>query len=342
MSAAIMTHDDDRLIADSANAFLAGAGGLDRVRRLRDAGGGLDRATWTAMAELGWFAMLVPEDAGGLGLTPRDAVTLMEAVGRHLPVEPVAGALAAAAAIAAARPEAAALEAAMAGRLVVVPVAAPAVRRVDGAWTGASDHAADLAAADAFLVAAHSALLLLPADAAGLRVEALPGVDGGSVGRLHLDGVTAAEELAVGDAASAAATLATDMLRLAHAAYLVGLADTALAATVAFMTERRQFGVPIASFQALQHRAASLAVAVRSARALVQEAARPADRTAACAAAKLVAGETAFAVAKECIQFHGAIGFTDEHTIGLFLKRAMALCGAAGSADDCLRAVAAA
>ncbi|HYD69005.1 acyl-CoA dehydrogenase family protein [Azospirillum sp.] len=338
--------DEDRLIADSAAAFLERAGGLDRVRRLRDGGGALDRATWRGMADLGWIGVLVPQDAGGLGMTLREVAILLEAAGRWLPVEPLAGAIAAAAAIAQVRADSPALAALLAGDAVVVPVEGAAVTEADGGLSGSTDVAADVAAADAFLLVAgqggDARLRLVPKAVAGLRVEAVRTVDGGSAGRLHLDGVRTADAtaLAEGEAAVAAARTVMGIVRFAHAACLVGLADEALRRSVAYLNERRQFGVPIGSFQALQHRAATLYVRLSAARALLHEAAQAADPSAAGAAAKLVASETALLVTKESIQFHGAIGFTDEHPIGLYLRRAMAVAGAGGTTDACLDAFA--
>jgi alkylation response protein AidB-like acyl-CoA dehydrogenase len=112
---------------------------------------------------------------------------------------------------------------------------------------------------------------------------------------------------------------------------LAGLAARALELTAEYLKTREQFGVPIGSFQALQHRAASMHVEVASARALVREAARAIGhpgQTRAAAAAKAYASDAALKVTREAIQLHGAIGFTDEHDIGLFHRRAMALVAA--------------
>lgn len=115
---------------------------------------------------------------------------------------------------------------------------------------------------------------------------------------------------------------------LGDAAYLCGLMDGALRLALDYLRLRRQFGVPIGSFQALQHRAADFHVDVTATRALVREAARAfgTSRGAwAAAAAVQRAGAAALRVSQEVVQFHGAIGFADEHDAGLYLRRAMTI-----------------
>jgi alkylation response protein AidB-like acyl-CoA dehydrogenase len=119
---------------------------------------------------------------------------------------------------------------------------------------------------------------------------------------------------------------------------MVGLMHEALQITLGYMALRKQFGQPIGAFQALQHRAASCYVSMVSTRATVHEACRslaqPALLHRAAAIAKAAVSDAALHVTKECVQFHGAIGFTDEHDIGLFLRRAMTLAARQGNARD--------
>jgi alkylation response protein AidB-like acyl-CoA dehydrogenase len=132
--------------------------------------------------------------------------------------------------------------------------------------------------------------------------------------------------VASGPVAQAAFEHATDVMRLGYAAYLVGLAHEALQMALDFMKIRSQFGTPIGTFQALQHRAATCYVDASASRALVYEAARcfrSPTRARAVAAAKARASAAALHVTKECVQFHGAMGFADEHDIGLYLRKAM-------------------
>ncbi|HVB36947.1 MAG TPA: acyl-CoA dehydrogenase family protein, partial [Vicinamibacterales bacterium] len=125
-----------------------------------------------------------------------------------------------------------------------------------------------------------------------------------------------------------------------YSALLVGLMREALRLTLHHLKERRQFGVPIGSFQAIRHRCASMYVGVAATRALLFEAceaAGSARQALAAAAAKAKAAEVALKLVEECVQFHGATGFSDAHDIGLFFRRAMALVRAGGDAPTCRR-----
>jgi alkylation response protein AidB-like acyl-CoA dehydrogenase len=117
-----------------------------------------------------------------------------------------------------------------------------------------------------------------------------------------------------------------NLQRLGDASYLCGLMGAALQLALDYMRLRRQFGVPIGSFQALQHRATACHVDATATRALVHEAARAfgtAREAWAAAASMHRAAAAALRVTKEVVQFHGAIGFADEHDAGLYLRRAM-------------------
>jgi len=124
---------------------------------------------------------------------------------------------------------------------------------------------------------------------------------------------------------------------LGYSALLVGLADEALAMTVQYLKDRKQFGVPIGSFQALQHSAASLYVLIKASHALLYEAcqASAARRAIAALSAKSYAAETAMTTVKECVALHGAMGYTAEHNMSLYFRRAMALAVAGGDAVTC-------
>jgi len=113
--------------------------------------------------------------------------------------------------------------------------------------------------------------------------------------------------------------------------------DEALQMTVTYLKDRRQFGVPIGSFQALQHRAASLYVVIKANRALLYEACKagPERRRVAALGLKAYAAQSAMQTVKECVQLHGAMGYTEEHDMSLFFRRAMALAVAGGDAASC-------
>ncbi|MCW5679858.1 MAG: acyl-CoA/acyl-ACP dehydrogenase [Xanthobacteraceae bacterium] len=331
----------DSMIADSAKTFLARIGGTARARKLRDSGTPFDAAAWKGMAELGWFGLLVPEESGGLGLGGFELIELMEALGAQLAGEPVAEAIAAAVALAP-RNSVALCGDVIAGTAVVVPVAGEGFKLAGGRITGTSKPVVDLAAGSHALVAAagdDSNLYAVSLLSAGALLETRATVDGRTVSVLRLDMPSeAASRIPVRNARGALAH-AQAITRLSSAAYLVGLADAAFAMALEYMKTRKQFGVPIGSFQALQHRAATVYVRIASVRALVSECARAygTERfVSAASAAASTASEMALQVTKESIQFHGAIGFADEHDIGLYFRRAMSVIASIGTAAECL------
>lgn len=346
----VFTHDD-QMIADSVAAFSKQGGGIERVRGLRDAGQALDGETWRNAAAQGWIGMLTPDSAGGLGLDVREALVLLRALGRSVPFEPYSAAISVAHCLGRIAPQSEALAALLAGSAITVPVFSQAIVGGPGALSGTSATETDIAAADHFLLASHSSkgtrLLLVDREASGLSIRTAATRDGGSVGTLTLHDV-AGELLADGELGAQAACELADLRRLCRAAELVGLAHEAFSMTLDYLRTREQFGVPIGSFQALQHRAATLFVEIESSDALLFEAARafggPRQRIAALAA-MMQAMRTALHVGKEAIQMHGAIGFTDEFQVGFFLKRAMSLAAAergpegmliaAGANPDC-------
>jgi alkylation response protein AidB-like acyl-CoA dehydrogenase len=340
----VLERSERQLIGNSARSFLEGAGGVARARERRNARS-LDRAVWAQMAGLGWFGMLLPEAQGGSGLAMIDTLELFQALGEALAPDPVAPVIASACALAEARTdEAAGLLAGLIEGDVVALFAAEANAAeipgvTGGRLNGCTGMRMDLHAAGCIIFSAltDGGVVLFGADSGqpGVEKELRDTVDGGTTGRLRLHAVDVASlrVLARGEAAQAAARCAADIECLANAAMLTGLMDRALAVAVEYLGTRHQFGKPIGSFQALQHRAASCHVDLAASRAITHEAAlavgTPRQRGAA-AAAKAYVSDATLRVTREAIQFHGAIGFTDEHDIGLFHRRALALAAAGG------------
>ena len=336
--------DDRELVAQSAADLLRHLGGLKHARAVRDAWPKPDRAAWKAMAEAGWIGALVPEAAGGSGMDPLDACALLEGAGEWLVPEPLAPAMAAATALSSCD-GATCLPAMLSGERLVLPAldaydgdaAAGAQRSGDAlVLDGKIANVADGPWATDFLVPArigdHWALALVAADANGVSHAPAATVDGGSVGELRLDRARA-QAVATGEAARVALVTLADLSALGRAALLASLARRALSMTVDYLKTRQQFGRPIGANQVLQHRAATAQVDVTVTVALVRDGFRAfgsACQRAGASAAAARASATAMRVTQECIQLHGAIGYTDEYDAGLFLRRAMALAGACG------------
>lgn len=355
--------DHRALLADSVADFCARGTDIARVRKLRGTSAEYDRAVWKKMAELGWLGILVPEQHGGLGLGLTEMAIVARGLARGLAPEPLAGAaVLAATALGAADNEA--LKREQLPQLVAGQVLAalawqedagaldPAAIRAsvtpfEGGYklNGVKRFVAGSAQADAFLVTARAAdgivLLWLPRGTAGTRLELAILADGRAFGTLKLDDalVPKAHVAASGAAAAAALSLAFDHANAIAAAELAGVMDRALEMSLDYLKTRVQFGKPIGSFQALQHRAVDLHIHREVANAVLEESLaaldlRPAAAARAAAASRVKArcADAALKITRETIQLHGAIGFTDDYDAGLYLKRAMTLAAWLGGA----------
>ena len=328
-----------RMTRDSAGAVAPRGGGLGRVRVLRYTKPGFDRDVWRQMAELGWIGLRLPEESGGAGMGVSESVALYEELGCGLVPEPlIAGSLAAS--VLADTSDGILLAGVLAGDTLVA-LAWQSTTDATGLMEGKADrrmHVPMAGAADHVLVPVRqdgrTRLLLLGADEA----EATPVTrqDGSTVATLRIpDGAGQVIAADLGDAIDRA----LDEAALGTAAYLLGVAERAFEITLDYLKQRKQFGQPLAAFQALQHRAADIKIQLTLARASVEGAAIELDmgagsrrRAAVVSRAKARAADTAMLVGRETVQMHGAIGYADEHDIGLFTRKAMAVANEFGSA----------
>lgn len=284
-------------------------------------------AAWSALAEMGVLGVMVPESAGGLGMDDEDMVPLLVECGRVALPDPVA---------ATAYTAAGQLAAAGGADDVLAQIATGDASVAVG--FGPDAVVAGAGTADWFLLgdaldggAAH----LLPAGS--VTLEHLESVDG--TRDLARVGWSAADGRPAGDAASLRSRAATGT-----AAVLVGLGRTMVDLTVAYAAERQQFGVPIGSFQAVKHHLADASMHVEFAEPLVSQAANSLAHGAPEAAlhasmAKAKASDAARGAAAAALQCHGAIGYTVEYDLHLFMKRAWALAVEAGDAETHRRLV---
>jgi alkylation response protein AidB-like acyl-CoA dehydrogenase len=350
----IILEDQDgtlTMLRDSVAAFAQRFDGAKALRARRNAGKDLDRGIWSAMAEAGWLGLMLPEELGGADLGLREQAILSEALGRALITEPLAqlsifsGTLIAGAEVGVERTRLA--EGLVSGSLIVSPVwqdmkgglaAVNAATDAEGVvLSGTAELVVAAASADVFLVVAQSeddgVLISVPRGTEGLMVTERPTVDGATLAQIRFDGcrVAAGQVLARGLLKSGLLDEAIQSTRLALAAELAGAGSKALEDTVTYTKERVQFGKPVASFQAIQHRlvdmwsAAEFACAaiVNAIERLVDEPGKPAAL--AVLAAKARAGDAAIDISRKAIHLHGAMGFTDECNIGLYMKRAVNL-----------------
>jgi len=359
-----MVDDTERMLRDSVAAFLQRGEGPGRMRRLRGTRPGFERETWTAIAEAGWIGLHIAEDMGGAGLGFGELTAVMEELGRGLSLEPLgpAGILTAGALAHAGGDAAALLPRIVSGETI----AAPAWQEVEGdhagtrcatratgeRLTGTKDFLLLAEGADGYVVTAAEGdgrpeLWWVEAGAQGVHVEPRIRTDGGWISQLRLDECPATR-LADAEATARALPAAVDEARLAAAAELVGVMSRAFEITVDFVKQRNQFGKPIGSFQALQHRIVDLWTQKELARSAVMRAAEtfdrtsdPHDRALTASAAKARCSDAALLVTRQAIQLHGGMGYTDEADIGLFLKRALVLAGWLGNGAAMRRRVSA-
>jgi acyl-CoA dehydrogenase len=348
-------NEERRMLRDSAQTFLAERAPVAHLRKLRDAGDakGYAPELWSAFAEQGYSAILVPEAYGGLGLGVAEAGLVAEQIGHTIAPTPyfstaVLSAWLLKTAGSAAQqkewlPRIATAETVTAlavderSRHRASAIETKAVRQGSG-WKidGKKLFVVDGHVAQALIVAARTdqgvALLLVPAGTPGLRVERTAMVDTHNAARVTLDGVQVGGDALIGTPETGAALLeqVLDVGRAVAAAELLGLADEVFDRTVQYLKDRKQFDRAIGEFQALQHRAAELFCDLELTRAIVRQAlkaldeGRP-DAPLRVAQAKARACLTANRAVQEGVQLHGGIGMTDELDIGLFMKRARVL-----------------
>jgi alkylation response protein AidB-like acyl-CoA dehydrogenase len=342
---------EQTLLRDSAAKFVAGAG-PKVARGLRERDPSFDPARLREAGELGWLGILVPDAMNGPGLGLTELALVIEQAGRGLVCEPIGLATISAAGLALGRMPHPMLDRAMSGAAVVVPALeesgygddplAPRTRIVgkSGAARLSGEKVSVCAdGAEGFLVSAGgedgAALCYVSRDAPGLTLATAPTVDGRKLATLSLN--EAPTEIIRPESNSINAVEALHNLALmALSAELLGVMEQAQEMTFDYLRIRKQFGKLIGSFQALQHQAVNIYIRVEATRSLVFQVAANNDAfridPAMAVAVKAKASEDALAVTKACIQLHGAIGFTDEHDIGLYLKRAMLLSSLFGNA----------
>ncbi|KQP20610.1 acyl-CoA dehydrogenase family protein [Pseudorhodoferax sp. Leaf267] len=342
--------EDRRMLADTLNRYVAEQYGIEARHKIVKAPKGYSTEQWQQFAELGAIGALFSEADGGYGGAGFDIAVVFEALGRGLVVEPLLGsAVLAGSAIAKAGNEAqrAHLEKIIDGSTIAAfahgepgsgytldQAATTATQTSDG-WllNGTKTMVQQGEAATLFVVSASTtqglSLFLVPADATGVSVNGSPTVDGGRVAQVTLTNVTVPADALLGTEGKALATVEHAVARgiVALAAESLGTMDVARAATLEYLQTRKQFGVPIGSFQALQHRMADVLLEIEQARSAVINAAAAVDgddriaREKAVSAAKYSVGRIGTLVAEEAIQLHGGIGMTWELPLSHYAKR---------------------
>ena len=333
--------DEQTMLAGQVKAFLADHSSPERVAELAESSEGWDRGSWKQVAELGLLGLSAPEDGGGSGMTFLDEAVVLEEMGAALYPGPYFSSVVLAQPALERDPDL--LESLVAGEKTATLALQDAVRETSaaeegGAWrlSGTKVNVPDLTSADIVVVTA--------AASGGVGLWAVPAKEASVESHETMDSTRRLGSIEISGEATllAAPGEAEDILRriklraLAGAAVeAVGVAQSTLDMARGYVSERKQFEKPIGSFQAVSHQVADTYMDVELARSLAYWAAwcvSEDDEQAAPAAlsAKAFATEVATKACERSIQVHGGIGFTWEHPLHRYYKRAQWLQGFQG------------
>jgi len=354
--------DEQQLLRDSVARFVREQYGFDTRRRLAKSERGFGAENWKLFAELGWLAVPIAEDDGGFGGGLTELAILFEEFGKGLVLEPYLATVVLGAglvqelgslsqretllpAIAAGELQLAVAFAEPQSRYSLARIATSAERDGEG-WrmNGRKCVVLNAANADVLLVSARDAsgaigVFRVPAQSAGLTLHGYRTIDGSHAADIVLDAVALPADALLGTTAIGLGALerVIDRAALCVCAEAVGAMTALLQKTVAYTKTRKQFGVAIASFQALQHRMAEMFIELEQSRSIltmalmdVEAGEKPAR---AVSAAKARIGRAARRVGQEAVQLHGGIGVTEELDVGHYFKRLTAIETLFGNTD---------
>ncbi|CAN7684767.1 acyl-CoA dehydrogenase [Bradyrhizobium sp. LjRoot220] len=351
--------DEQRLLRESAERFVSETYTADHRRRSANDPLGFSAKIWKQFADLGWLALPIAEEHGGLGGGAVEIGILMEAFGRGLVSEPYLSTVVIGAALIAECGSEAQQQALLpaiadgslylafahserAARFDLAEVAATARKTPEG-WRldGSKTAVLDGNAAGQIIVSARVAnddraagklcLFLVPADAPGLTKRDFPRLGGGRACNLELRDVSLPTDALLGDVSDALSAIeaVVDRAMAALGAEAVGIMQTLLDQTLEYTKIRKQFGRPLSANQVIRHRLADMAMNCDEARSMALRAAlmldaEPVARGRAASGAKAKIGKCARFVAEQSVQLHGAMGVTEELDIGSYFKRLLA------------------
>ena len=347
--------DEQRMLADTVGRYVEKNCDFARWRRSVASDAGISEAHWRAFAEMGLLGLNIPESHGGIGAGPLETLLVAEAFGRAMVVEPFVSSAVVAAALLRRHGSEGQREAVLPGiadgsrRLALVAlerdgrydlqhVATTLRQGADGLRIdGLKSVVLDAPSADTLIVSARECgdvgslagirLLLVDAKAPGVSMTSYRTIDGRRCADVRFDSVRVKADDAIAGDGYRALDEVVDHGIAALCAEAVGAMAALLDITVAYLKTRRQFGQPIGSFQALQHRAVEMLSALEQSRSMAYVAAAgvdqadPVERRKAVSAAKAVVGRYARFIGENAVQLHGGIGMTDELAVGHYFKR---------------------
>ena len=350
--------EEQTMLRDTAKQFFSEQVPISNFRKLRDeeSADGIDREVWKQASELGLAGILIPEAYGGTDFGITGMGLVMEEAGRTLAATPLFSSSILSTLImleaASENQKQSILPAIAAGEMIVAvaleesghhnPAAISlSAEKKDGGLVlnGRKTFVLDGHIADKLIIVARSngqkgdtnglSLCLVDADAEGLKVSRSKMVDSRNSAEVTCENLTVSADMILGTTDDGAAPLesALDQARILLSAEILGGVNEVFERTLEYIKERKQFGVPIGSFQALRHRASAIFSEIEICKAVVTFALSQSDkksnqiaRLASLTKARL--GEASTLVSNEGLQMHGGIGMTDDVDIGLFMKRA--------------------
>lgn len=354
--------DEQRLLQESVTRFITERYDFEsRLHRLREPDG-WSRTSWAELAELGLLGLPFAEEDGGFGGRGVETMIVMEALGRGLVLEPYLSTIVLCGGVlrlcASAEQKESRIASIVAGEWLLALAhqepdrprahldAGTGAEAFTGGWRLSGRKTAVLhgATANELIVSAASragmCLFLVPADAPGLSIAARRGYDGVALADVTLDEVELQPAALLGVEGSGEDVLRSVFEEAAAAvcAEAVGIMADTLDLTTDYLRTRVQFGVPIGTFQALQHRAVDMLIALELARSMAMLAALSLDQESDArrhniAAAKVQIGRSGRFIGQQAVQLHGAIGITAEYKVGHAFKRLTAIDALFGDAD---------
>ena len=345
--------EEQELLRGGVRKFLDEQCPLEEVRRIMATPEGYSPELWKQLAELGWLGLLIPERYGGAGLGWIDLVVLLEETGRTLFPSPLISTTLASAALLENGTDAqqgrwlpGLADGSRIGTLAILEEGGglePGAVRLRGSpegdgfvLRGDKRVVADVGQADLFVVPFRVgdaddelALAVLERDAPGVSAQTLATLDATKrAGSLVLEGARVGPDTLLGEPGAGAPALARllDLAAVAVTAEIIGAFEGALALTVQYAKDRVQFGQPIGHYQGVKHPLAESYVDLESTKSLLYDAAwaveaSPDELAVASAKAKAFASETFSRMGVTAIQLHGAVGYTDEYDVHLYLRR---------------------
>lgn len=355
---ALVLNEEQQMLRESAKTFIQESSPVSALRQLRDKGDEWSPELWAGMAEMGWTGITIPERYDGLEFGYVGAGLIVEECGRTLASSPLLSTSVVCTSLIAAlgndAQKQAMLPAIASGELVLAlalsesanfdPAATALTAEPNGngyVLSGGKVHVLDGCIAGQYVVVARTAgaagdkdgisLFIVDRDTDGLNVNPVLNADSRQAAELSFCSIRVSSDALLGESGTAWTALerALDIGAVFSAAELLGLAEEAFESTLGYLKERKQFGVPVGSFQALQHRAAQLfcelelckSVVLKGLQAIDEDSS---DRSLLASMVKAKVGKTAQLAVNEAVQMYGGVGMTDDFDIGFFMKRAAA------------------